>query len=47
MLHSMDHLHGMLMLITHIDGYALPQPSLCAPLNIASGERYGAIVDTT
>jgi FtsP/CotA-like multicopper oxidase with cupredoxin domain len=44
MIHPM-HLHGMPMLVTHKDGYPLPQPFLCDTLNIAPGERYDAIID--
>jgi FtsP/CotA-like multicopper oxidase with cupredoxin domain len=44
MIHPM-HLHGMPMLVTHKDGYPLPQPYLCDTLNIAPGERYDAIID--
>jgi manganese oxidase len=44
MIHPM-HLHGMGMLVTHKDGYPLPQPFMCDTLNIAPGERYDAIID--
>ena len=46
MIHPM-HLHGMPMLVTHNDGYALPQPYMCDTLNIAPGERYDVIVHAT
>ena len=44
LIHPM-HLHGMGMLVTHRDGYALPQPFMCDTLNIAPGERWDAVVD--
>jgi FtsP/CotA-like multicopper oxidase with cupredoxin domain len=44
MIHPM-HLHGMGMLVTHKDGYPLPQPFMCDTLNIAPGERYDAVID--
>ncbi len=46
LIHPM-HLHGLPQLVTHKDGYALPQPYLCDTLNIAPGERYDVLVDCT
>ncbi|MEK7808742.1 MAG: copper oxidase [Chloroflexota bacterium] len=46
LIHPM-HLHGLPQLVTHKDGYALPQPYLCDTLNIAPGERYDVFVDCT
>jgi FtsP/CotA-like multicopper oxidase with cupredoxin domain len=44
MIHPM-HLHGMPMLVTHKDGYPLPQPYWCDTLNVAPGDRYDAIIE--
>lgn len=42
--HSM-HLHGHDMLITHKDGYALPNPYYVDTIVVGAGERYDAIVE--
>ncbi len=39
------HLHGMPMLVTHKDGYPLPQAYQLDTLNVAPGERWDVIVD--
>lgn len=44
LIHPM-HLHGIAQLVTHKDGYALPQPYWCDTLSVAPGERYDVIVD--
>lgn len=38
------HLHGFGMLVTHMDGYKLPQPFICDTLMIPPGNRYDAFV---
>ncbi len=43
MIHPM-HLHGMHQLVTHKDGWPLPQPYRCDTLNIAPGERYDVTI---
>ena len=44
MIHPM-HLHGIHQLVTHKDGWPLPQPFRCDTLNIAPGERWDVMVD--
>src|SRR6476661_2954784 len=46
MIHPM-HLHGMHQLVTHKDGWELPQPYRCDTLNIAPGERYDVTIKAT
>jgi FtsP/CotA-like multicopper oxidase with cupredoxin domain len=46
MIHPM-HLHGIHQLVTHKDGWPLPQPFRCDTLNIAPGERWDVIVKAT
>jgi FtsP/CotA-like multicopper oxidase with cupredoxin domain len=46
MIHPM-HLHGMHQLVTHKDGWPLPQPYRCDTLNIAPGERYDVTIHAT
>lgn len=42
-MHSM-HLHGHSMLVTHRDGYALPDPFRVDTLGIMPGERYDVVI---
>lgn len=44
MIHPM-HLHGLPQLVTHKDGYLLPQPHMGDTINIAPGERIDVVVD--
>ncbi len=44
MIHPM-HLHGLPQLVTHKDGYLLPQPHKGDTINIAPGERIDVVVD--
>ena len=46
MIHPM-HLHGMHQLVTHKDGWPLPQPYKCDTLNIAPGERWDVTIHAT
>jgi FtsP/CotA-like multicopper oxidase with cupredoxin domain len=43
MIHPM-HLHGMHQLVTHKDGWPLPQPFRCDTLNVAPGERWDVFI---
>jgi manganese oxidase len=46
MIHPM-HLHGMDQIVVSKDGHTLEQPYLVDTLNIAPGERYTVLVNTT
>lgn len=46
-LHKSMHLHGHKMLVTHIDGYPLPQPHWEDTLSLAPGERKDVYVQGT
>jgi FtsP/CotA-like multicopper oxidase with cupredoxin domain len=46
MIHPM-HLHGIHQLVTHKDGWALPQPFRCDTLNISPGERWDVLIKAT